>query len=120
MARGWSMARTIEHLKPILRGWGNYFKLSEVKATFEQLDQWLRRRLRCKLWRQWKRTLTRARMLMKRGLQEERAWKSATNGRGPWWNSGASHMNHAYPKSYFDHCGLISLLDLMRTHWSYS
>ena len=120
MARGWSMARTIEHLKPILRGWGNYFKLSEVKVTFEQLDQWLRRRMRCILWRQWKRTLTRARMLMKRGLPEERAWKSATNGRGPWWNSGASHMNHAYPKSYFDHCGLISLLDLMRTHWSYS
>jgi RNA-directed DNA polymerase len=120
MARGWSIGRTIEHLKPILRGWGNYFKLSEVKAAFEQQDQWLRRRLRCKLWRQWKRTLTRARMLMKRGLPEERARKSATNGRGPWWNSGASHMNHAYPKSYFDRCGLISLLDLMRTHWSYS
>ena len=120
MARGWSMARTIEQLRPILRGWGNYFKLSEVKTTFEQLDQWLRRRMRCKLWRQWKRPFTRARMLMKQGLTEERAWKSATNGRGPWWNSGASHMNHAYPNSYFDHHGLISLLDLMRTHWSRS
>jgi RNA-directed DNA polymerase len=120
MARGWSVARTIKHLKPILRGWGNYFKLSEVKATFEQLDQWLRRRMRCIVWRQWKRTSTRARMLMKRGLTEERAWKSATNGRGPWWNSGASHMNHAYPKSYFDNHGLISLLDLMRTHRSHS
>ncbi|MEX2443594.1 MAG: reverse transcriptase domain-containing protein [Alkalispirochaeta sp.] len=42
MARGWSMARTTEHLKPILRGWGNYLKLSEVKAAFEQLKQWLR------------------------------------------------------------------------------
>jgi len=120
MARGWSMVRTIEHLKPILRGWGNYFKLAEVKVTFEQLDQWLRRRMRCLLWRRWKRPLTRARTLMKRGLPEDRAWKSATNGRGPWWNARASHMNQAYPKSYFDHHGLISLLDLMRTHWSHS
>lgn len=120
MARGWSVARTTEQLTPILRGWGNYFQLAEVKVTFEQLDQWLRRRMRCKLWRQWKRSFTRARMLMKRGLSEERAWRSATNGRGPWWNSAASHMNHAYPRSYFDHHGLFSLLDLMRMHWSRS
>jgi RNA-directed DNA polymerase len=118
IARGWSLTRLIEHLKPILRGWGNYFRLAEVKATFQRLDQWLRRRMRCILWRQWKRTFTRARMLMKQGLPEEQAWRSATNGRGPWWNAGARHMNQAYPKSFFDRLGLISLLDLMRLHWS--
>jgi RNA-directed DNA polymerase len=47
---------------------------------------------------------------MKVGLDEARAWKSATNGRGPWWNSGASHMNQAFPKAYFDNLGLVSLL----------
>jgi len=120
MARGWSLTRLIDRLRPILRGWGNYFRLAEVKITFQRLDQWLRRRMRCILWRQWKRTFTRARMLMKRGLSEERAWRSATNGRGPWWNAGASHMNQAYPKSFFDRLGLISLLDLMRLHWSRS
>ena len=120
MARGWSLARLIERLTPILRGWGNYYRLTEVKVTFERLDQWIRRRLRCILWRQWKRTATRARMLMKRGIPEETAWRSATNGRGPWWNAGARHMNYAYPKSFFDHLGLISLLDLMRMHWSRS
>jgi RNA-directed DNA polymerase len=40
-----------------------------------------------------------------------RAWRSATNGRGPWWNGGASHMNAAYPKSWFDRMGLVSLLE---------
>jgi RNA-directed DNA polymerase len=74
----------------------------------------------CKLWYQWKRSFARARMLIKQGLTEQRAWRSATNGRGPWWNSEVSHMNHAYPKSYFDQQGHISLLDLMRAHWSYS
>jgi hypothetical protein len=46
---------------------------------------------------------------IKRGLTKERVWKSATNGRGPWWNAGQSHMNEAYPKSYFEKSGLVSL-----------
>jgi hypothetical protein len=36
------------------------------------------------LWRQWKRPFTRAKNLMKRGLEQLRSWKSATNGHGPW------------------------------------
>ena len=78
------------------------------------LDGWVRRKLRGRLWRQGKRPLARARMLMKRGLTEERAWRSATNGRGAWWNAGASHMNAAFPKSFFDHMGLVSLVDTHR------
>jgi len=83
------------------------------KGIFEELDGWIRRKLRCILWRQWKRSYTRAKNLMKRGLGETRAWLSATNGRGPWWNSGASHMNEAFPKRYFDACGLVSLLNTL-------
>ena len=48
---------------------------------------------------------------MQRGLDEARAWRSVYNGRGPWWNAGASHMNAAFPKSWFDHLGLVSLLE---------
>lgn len=110
--RGRNLKRLIEEkLTPKLRGWFNYFNLAEVKNVFEDLDGWLRRKLRCVLWRQWKRNFTRAKNLMKRGLDEARAWRSATNGRGPWWNAGASHMNEAFPKSYFDALGLVSLLD---------
>jgi group II intron reverse transcriptase/maturase len=109
--RGRNLKRLIEETTPILRGWSNYFKLSEVKKPLEELDSWFRRKLRCLLWRQWKRPLTRARKLMQRGLSEERAWKSAYNGRGPWWNSGASHMNEAFGISYFRKLGLYSLLN---------
>ena len=57
------------------------------------------------------RPATRNRKMQARGLDATRAEKSASNGRGPWWNAGASHMNAAYPKSYFDALGLVSLLD---------
>jgi len=112
--RGRNLRRQIEELSPLLRGWVSYFRLAEVKGAFEALDGWLRRKLRCILWRQWKRSFTRAKNLMKRGLGEERAWLSATNGRGPWWNAGASHMNEAFPKRFFDEMGLVSLLDYLR------
>jgi RNA-directed DNA polymerase len=112
--RGRSLPQVIKDLNQLLRGWIEYFRLAEVKGVFEELDGWLRRKLRCLLWRQWKRTYTRAKNLMKRGLTKLRALKSAMNGRGAWWNAGASHMNEAFPKSYFDRCGLISMLDQLR------
>jgi RNA-directed DNA polymerase len=108
--RGGNLVRFIAELAPVLRGWVNYFRLATVKGVFEELDGWIRRKLRCILWRQWKRSVTRAKNLMQRGLDEVRAWKSASNGRGPWWNSGASHMHACYPKSYFGKLGLVSLL----------
>ena len=109
--RGRSVGRTVETLAPLLRGWMQYFRLAQTRGVFEELDGWLRRRLRCILWRQWKRPRTRAQRLMQRGLDEARAWASANNGRGPWWNAGASHMNDAFRKTFFERLGLISLLE---------
>jgi RNA-directed DNA polymerase len=112
--RGRSLLQVIKELNQLLRGWIQYFRLAETKGIFEDLDKWLRHKLRCQIWRQWKRPFTRAKNLMKRGLEELRAWKSATNGRGAWWNAKASHMNEAFPKSYFDRLGPVSLLDQQR------
>ena len=109
-----SVKATIEELSSVLRGWISYFRLTEVKGVLEELDGWIRRKLRCLLWRQWKRSFTRARMLMKAGLEEERAWRSASNQRGAWWNAGANHMNQAYRKRWFEASGLVSLLELHR------
>lgn len=109
-----NLDKTIAALNPVLRGWTSYFRLTEVKGVLEDLDGWIRRKLRCLLWRQWKRPATRNKRLQTRGLDATRARKSASNGRGPWWNAGASHMNVAYPKHFFDVLGLVSLLNTQR------
>lgn len=110
--RGWNLSRFIkELLNPYLRGWVNYYRIADAKTVMEQLDQWIRRRLRLIMWRQWKRAWTRRNKLMAAGLTEQRAVESAFNSRGPWWNSGASHMNQAFPKRHFQKLELISLLD---------
>ena len=108
--RGRSLAHTIEDLNPLLRGWLGYFQHAQGLRAIETLDEWLRRRLRCLLWRQWKRPATRARKLRQLGLDEDRAWRSAMNGRGPWWNAGAQHLSRALPIAYFTQRGLFSLV----------
>ncbi len=108
--RGRNVERFIEEdLNPLLRGWIQYFKLCRVKRVFEDLDDWIRRKLRGLFWRQWKRSRTRCRRLIELGIEADRARIGSTNGRGPWWNAGASHMSQALPIKYFNQLGLISL-----------
>jgi RNA-directed DNA polymerase len=109
--RGRSVGHIIEELNPLLQGWINYYGVADGKKVADELDQWIRRKLRKVLWLQWKRPWTRRLKLMAAGLPEEQASISAFNGRGSWWNAGATHMNFAYPKRYFTTLGLISLQD---------
>ena len=112
--RGRSLTGTIAELNPVIRGWVAYFRMADVKAGFEDLDAWTRRRLRCILWRQWKRPRTRLKKLRQLGVDAPRARAGAMNSRGPWWNAGASHMNQAVPTSMLRRMGLVSFLDELR------
>jgi RNA-directed DNA polymerase len=109
--RGRNLVGVVEELNLVVRGWVAYFRMVGVKASFEELDAWVRRKLRAILWRQWKRPRTRLRELRRRGLDEARAAASAYNGRGPWWNAGASHMNEAVPTAALRRMGLVSFVD---------
>lgn len=108
--RGSTLADTIRDLNPKLRGWVAYFRLAEVTSCFERLDKWLRRKLRCILWRQWKKGSTRVRKLQELGVDLRHEGTGAYS-RGPWWNAGASHTNLALPNATLRDMGLVSLLD---------
>jgi len=80
--RGRNIPAFIRELAPILRGWINYFCLAEVKGIVEELDGWIRRKLRGLYWRQWKRSYTRAKKPDETGIERstcmvlghQRAW----------------------------------------------
>src|SRR5258707_2929478 len=76
-AQGQSVRHVIAELNPILRGWGAYFRLTEEKGVLEELDGWIRRKVRALLWRHWKSGYTRAQNLKPAGLSYERAWQAA-------------------------------------------
>ncbi len=52
----------IEDLNPLIRGWGNYFKVGDVTSLFEDLDSWIRMRLRSKVIRRHATTTSNAKM----------------------------------------------------------
>ena len=81
----------------------------------EDSDGWLRRKLRCLLWRQWKRPFTRARKtLMQRGTDAGAGVALGDQRARPVVERRRVHMNAAFPKSYFDRMGLVSLLDTVQ------
>ena len=112
--RGRSIGKVLEELNIYLRGWSNYFRLTEVEQAFKNLDQWIRRRIRKLLWRQWKTPKTRFKKMVQYGVAQERAKKATAGGRGPWYNAGASHMHAAIPNRLLARWGLMSLLDKHR------
>ena len=112
--RGRNIQRTIKDISVFLRGWFGYYRLTEVKQLFEDLDGWIRRHLRKILWRQWKNPRNRARMLQRFGTWPDKAKRATTNGRGPWWNAGAPHMHAAITNERLFDWGLLSLLGMYR------
>jgi len=109
-ARGRNLISTMGELAPILRGWVAYFRLAETETSFKRLDEWLRRRLRCAMWRQWKTPAARIRELQRSGVEARRARAGGYSGRGPWWNADAYHMKLAVPNARLARMGLVSLL----------
>lgn len=108
--RGRNIGRFIrETLNPLLRGWVNYYRITECKGVIDELDSWIRRRLRNIIWRQWKHPRTRRKKLMSLGIHEAIASKTAYNGHGAWFNSALPPMNAGLPKKYFDQKMLLNL-----------
>jgi len=106
--RSMSMESRITKLNQYLIGWIGYFRLASAKGHCEKLDQWIRRRLRMCLWKQWKRVRTRIRELRALRVPEWACCVMANSRRGAWEMS--RNINNALPTSYWEAKGLKSLL----------
>ena len=100
--RGVSIERMAEDLTRYLRGWIGYFGKCETPSVLQGLEQWLRRRLRSAIWKQWKRGKTRFAELRKRGVKRDLAAKTAGSGHGPWRLANSPALSNALPNAYFD------------------
>jgi RNA-directed DNA polymerase len=113
--RGRNIQRVIRDVNQFTRGWVGYYRMSDVKRSFDVMDQWIRRRLRKILWQQWKTPRTRAKKLQSFGTWPEKAKRATSNGRGPWWNAGAPAMHAAITNERLFEWGLDSLLGRWRS-----
>jgi hypothetical protein len=103
-----SMEQRIEELNRYIMGWTGYFHIASAKNHCESLDQWIRRRLRMCLWKQWKRVRTRYRELRALGVPEFAVYMMANSRRGTWEMS--RNLNNALDTPFWEAQGLKSLL----------
>jgi RNA-directed DNA polymerase len=110
--RGKSIEQVVEELSSYLRGWGRYFGFCQTRPVLMDLDSWIRRRLRCVMWRQWKVYRRRKAELIKRGVGHEEAHCAAWCNRGPWPMSHIPAVRRALPNAYFDSLELPRLAEM--------
>jgi RNA-directed DNA polymerase len=107
--RGVSFAKVVEELTIYLRGWRGYFSFCQTPSVLQSLEEWVRRRLRSYLWKQWRTGGQRFAELRKRGVGLELAAQTAGSSHGPWCLSASPALSVAFPNAYFDSLGLPRL-----------
>lgn len=113
--RSWgvSMSHRLEKLNRFIAGWCAYFGFADSFSVFEELDEWMRRRLRACYWKQWKRWNTRRRNLLALGMSERDAAFWALSSKGYWRIAGSFVLQRALPNSHWHDLGLQGFTD----HW---
>ncbi len=100
----------LSEINRYLRGWIAYFRLAATPSVYQELDEWIRRRLRQLLWKRWKRGRTRYRELIHLGVPNERAALGAT-GRSPWRMSHSPVIHEALSNAFWHNSGLESITE---------
>jgi hypothetical protein len=100
------MERRIEEVNRFTVGWTAYFAVADTPRSFEELDAWLRRRLRQVRWKEWKRVRTTRRNLRALGISASDARRWATSRKGYWRIAGSGVLSRALPDAYWANLGL--------------
>jgi RNA-directed DNA polymerase len=113
-SNGWGDARRKEELRQYITGWVNYFKLADIKKLLLRVDEWYRRRLRMVIWKQWKRTRTRWRNLIKLGINKSKAWEYANTRKGYWHTANSPILSRTITTDRLEQAGYTFFSDYFR------
>ena len=108
--RGVKVETMVAQLSRYLTGWRGYFGFCQTPTVLRKLEEWLRRRLRSVVWKQWKYARVRFAELTKRGVGKDLAAQTAGSAHGPWRLSNSPAVTIALPNAYFASLGLTPLV----------
>ncbi len=112
--RSWgvSMEYRLKKLNEFLRGWMNYYGLSQYYRPIPGIDQWIRRRLRMCFWKQWRRPRTRIRNLLQLGASKLHAIRTGLSSKGYWHLSRTLATQSGMTNQRLKELGLVSVRDI--------
>ena len=108
-SKGIAMGDRLMKLRQAIQGWVNYFGIADMKTLANNLDQWLRRRIRMVVWKTWKRVRTRFESLQKLGLDKSKAWEYANTRKGYWRISDSPILHRTLTNKILEKRGLVSI-----------
>jgi len=103
-----TLEERVEKLNQLVVGWLNYFRLADARTHMRNLDQWLRRRIRCLRLHQLKRTFPRVVFLKSLGVSDKAAWLTMSSGKGNWRLANTPASNLGMNLKWFEDLGLLS------------
>lgn len=112
-SKPYKMKERMMQIRRLNYGWGNYFKLSEAKSVFEELDQWVRSRIRLCYWKQWKKPRTRVRALERLGIKPKQAYIWGNTRQGYWRTVQSPILTRALGNAFLKKEGLLCLKDIV-------
>ena len=112
--RSWSVSMDyrLKRLTQYVRGWVNYFGISEYYRPIPELDHWLRRRVRMCYWKRWRYCRTKVRNLRKLGTSLNAAISVGMSRKGPWRLSRTLATQCGITNQWLKEQGLISIKEL--------
>jgi RNA-directed DNA polymerase len=112
--RSWfvSMDYRLKKLAQYVRGWMNYFGISEYYRPIPGLDQWLRRRIRMCYWKRWRKCRTRVSRLLRLGTSLNAAISVGISRKGYWRLARTLATQTGMTNQWLKEQGLIAIKDL--------
>lgn len=89
--RGRSIEVLFKQIKQLMTGWINYYGIGEMKRFMNELNGWLKRRIRQYIWKQWKNPRTKCKNLIQLGIEERKAYEWSNTRKG-YWRISASYI----------------------------
>jgi group II intron reverse transcriptase/maturase len=74
----------IKLLNEVQQGWLQYYRMASIQEKLKEVDGWVRNRLRCCIWKQWKKPERRRKNLIRLGLDLEHAYSHSRSRMGTW------------------------------------
>lgn len=112
-SKPYAMADRMMQIRKLNQGWGNYFKLSEAKSVFADLDEWVRSRIRLCYWIQWKKPRTRVRQLQRLGVKPDQAYQWGNTRKGYWRTVHSPILHRTLNNAFLKKEGLLCLKEIV-------
>ena len=74
----------IHKLKEVQQGWLQYYRIANIQEKLKDVDGWVRNRLRCCIWKQWKKPERRRKNLLRLGVDHEHSYSFSRSRMGTW------------------------------------